>query len=170
LATRYGLQTWFPEALEEFNTVTVFDLLIDYIREGRIRLDNQRINERAAYHDPCNYGRRAQKRFGHGYFEEPRWIMDQCLENWADLTPNRLYQTCCGGGGGALTSGYNDERVFYGRRKMDQVRDTGASMLVLPCHSCHGQINSIKATYGLEDLAVKYLWELVADVMIIDSL
>jgi hypothetical protein len=39
-------------------------------------------------------------------------------------------------------------------------------MLVLPCHSCHGQINSIKAAYGMDDLIVKYLWELVADCLI----
>ena len=38
----------------------------------------------------------------------------------------------------------------------------------MPCHSCHGQMNSIKATYGMEDLTVKYLWELVADVLVID--
>jgi hypothetical protein len=40
-------------------------------------------------------------------------------------------------------------------------------MLVVPCHSCHGQINSIKKEHGLEDLEVKYLWELVADCMIL---
>jgi len=94
--------------------------------------------------------------------------MDQCLEDWIDLYPNRLYQTCCGGGGGALTTGYNDERIFYGRRKMEQIRATGAQMLVLPCHSCHGQINSIKSVYGMDDLTVKYLWELVSDVLIVE--
>ena len=35
------------------------------------------------------------------------------------------------------------------------------------CVSCHGQINSIKKDHGLEDLEVKYLWELVADCMIV---
>jgi len=66
-----------------------------------------------------------------------------------------------------LTSGYNDERIFYGRRKMEQIRAVGAEMLVLPCHSCHGQINNIKAHYGMEDLTVKYLWELVADCLVL---
>jgi Fe-S oxidoreductase len=130
-------------------------------------LDRGRFNIKAAYHDPCNYGRRAQKRFGHGFFKEPRWIMDQCLENWVDLQPNQLHQICCGGGGGALTTGYNDERIFYGRRKMEQIRLTGAQMVVLPCHSCHGQINNIKESYGMQALTVKYLWELVADCLIV---
>ncbi len=141
--------------------------MIQYIKAGRIKLDRKRFNETATYHDPCNYGRRARKRYGHGYFAEPRWIMDQCLTRWVDLYPNQINQICCGGGGGALTNGYNDERIYYGRRKMEQIRSTGAQMLVVPCHSCHGQINSIKAKYDMEDLTVKYLWELVADCLVI---
>jgi len=81
-----------------------------------------------------------------------------------------MNQICCGGGGGALVTGYNEERVFYARRKADQIRATGAGMLVVPCHSCHGQINSIKKEHGLRDLEVKYLWELVADCMIVSIL
>ena len=145
----------------------MFDLLIDYIRNGRIRLDRNRFNQLATYHDPCNYGRKAQKRFGHGFFDEPRWIMDQCLNQWVDLYPTRMNQTCCGGGGGALTTGYREERIYYGRRKMEQIRATGAKMLVVPCHSCHGQLNNIKKHYDMEDLEVKYLWELVADCLIL---
>jgi dimethylglycine catabolism B len=147
--------------------VTVFDLLITYIKEGRIRLDKSRFTERATYHDPCNYGRRAQKRFGRGYFEEPRWILDQCMENWVDLYPDKMDQICCGGGGGALTTGYNDERIFYARKKFDQIKATGAKMIVVPCHSCHGQLNNVKGKYDMEDLEVKYLWELVADCLIL---
>jgi Fe-S oxidoreductase len=41
-------------------------------------------------------------------------------------------------------------------------------MVVVPCHSCHGQLQSIKTHYGFEDLQVKYLWELVADCLIMD--
>ena len=152
--------------MKKFRFATVFDLLIDYIRDGRIRIDRTRFPQRVTYHDPCNYGRKAQMRFGHGYFEEPRWILSQCVERWVDLHPNRMHQTCCGGGGGALTSGYNDERIHYGRRKMEQIRAVGAEMVAVPCHSCHGQLNSIKNAHGMESLQVKYLWELVADALV----
>ena len=141
--------------------------MIQYLKTGRIKLDRQRFDEAATYHDPCNYGRRAKKYFGHGYFSEPRWIMDQCLTRWVDLYPSQENQICCGGGGGALTTGYNEARIFYGRRKMEQIRATGVKMIVVPCHSCHGQINAIKAEYGMDDLAVKYLWELVADCLVL---
>jgi Fe-S oxidoreductase len=154
--------------LQKIGAFTVFDLLIDYIIQGRIRIDKSRYDVLATYHDPCNYCRKAEKLFGHGYYEEPRWILSQCLENWVDLYPSRQLQICCGGGGGALTSGYNEERIYYGRRKMEQIKATGASMIVVPCHSCHGQLENIKSHYGLEDLQVKYLWELVADCLIMD--
>ena len=146
--------------------MTVFDLLTEYIQQGRIRIDRTRFPQVATYHDPCNYGRKAQMKFGHGFFEEPRWILSRCMERWVDLYPNRMNQTCCGGGGGTLTTGYNDERIFYGRRKMEQIRATGAQMIVVPCHSCHGQLESIKEHYGMAGMEVKYLWELVADTLV----
>ncbi|QTA88913.1 (Fe-S)-binding protein [Desulfonema magnum] len=154
--------------MKKFGAVTVFDLLIKYIKEGTIKLDKSRFdNVLATYHDPCNYGRKAETLFGHGYFDEPRWILDQCMDNWIDLYPTKKDQFCCGGGGGTLTTGYNTERILYGRKKMDQIKATRATMLVVPCHSCHGQMNNIKKEYGMEDLEVKYLWELVADCLIL---
>ena len=153
--------------MKKYRFVTVFDLLTEYIRQGRIRLDRSRFPQRVAYHDPCNYGRKAQMKFGHGFFEEPRWILGQCVADWVDLYPNRMHQTCCGGGGGALTTGYKAEGLFYGRRKMEQIRATGAAMVAVPCHSCHGQLEQIKSHYGMAALEVKYLWELVADALVI---
>ena len=67
-----------------------------------------------------------------------------------------------------MTTGYNEERIFYGRKKMEQIEAIGAQMIIVPCHSCHGQINNIKKEYSMENLEVKYLWELVADIMIMD--
>jgi Fe-S oxidoreductase len=96
---------------------------VQYIKEGRIKLDRSRFKGPATYHD---------------------WILEQCMENWVDLYPTRMDQICCGGGGGALVTGYDKERIFYARKKMDQIRASGAKMLVVPCHSCHGQFNNIK--------------------------
>ena len=145
----------------------MFDLLIKYIKEGRIKINKSRFDVLATYHDPCNYGRKAERLFGHGFFEEPRWILDQCIKNWKELYPEKMDQFCCGGGGGTLTTGYNQERIYYGRKKIEQIKATGAKMLLVPCHSCHGQFNNLKEEYDMEDLEVKYLWELVADCLII---
>jgi len=144
----------------------VFDLLIKYIKEGRIQLDKTQLKVHATYHDPCNYGRKAETLFGHGYYEEPRWIMDQCFESWTDLYPAKDHQFCCGGGGGTLLTGHDKERVHYGEKKIKQAKAAGAEMIVVPCHSCHGQLNSVKKEHGMEGLEVKYLWEVVADILV----
>jgi len=148
--------------------VTTFEILIEYIRSGRIRLDKTRNDRRATYHDPCNYGRKALEMFGHGFYEEGRWIMDQCCADWVDLVPNRGNQYCCGGGGGTLLTPYTEERLLYGDRKLEQIRRTGAEIVVVPCHSCHGQLSAMIRERG-DDLEVKYLWDMVADALIVEA-
>ena len=40
-------------------------------------------------------------------------------------------------------------------------------MIVVPCDSCHSQFNSLKTEYQVEGLQIKYLWELVADCLVV---
>ncbi|MGD9338162.1 MAG: heterodisulfide reductase-related iron-sulfur binding cluster, partial [Syntrophobacterales bacterium] len=122
------------------------------------------------YHDPCNYARKSEKTFGHGYYEEPRWITQQCVDNYVEMYPNRANNYCCGGGGGAWAMPYSEERIYYGRVKAKQIKDTGAEMLIAPCHNCRDQImKSLRQEYDMMDLEVKYLWELVADSLVIEG-
>jgi hypothetical protein len=38
--------------------------------------------------------------------------------------------------------------------------------VVVPCHSCHGQIKSALAEEGVADICARYLWEMVADAFV----
>lgn len=163
------MQKWFPEFFDKYGVKTVFDLLVDYIKSGRIQLATEKISLRIAYHDPCNYGRKSQELFGHGYFEEPRWILDQVAGNWTDLYPNRGNQYCCGGGGGTLLTSHREERFHYGRKKWAQIHRTNAEIVVVPCHSCHGQIKSVLTEEKIDNVEVKYLWEVVADSLVLEK-
>ena len=63
---------------------------------------------------------------------------------------------------------YEQERIYYGRVKARQIQDTGAKLVVAPCHNCRDQImKSLTKEYGL-DIETKYLWELVADSLIVE--
>jgi Fe-S oxidoreductase len=85
------------------------------------------------------------------------------------MYPNRMNNFCCGAGGGAWAMPYADERIYYGRLKAKQIRDTGAKMVVAPCHNCRDQImKSLNKEYDL-GVEVKYLWELVADSLIVET-
>jgi Fe-S oxidoreductase len=163
------LQKWFPDFFDRFGAFTVFDLLSGYIKSGRIKVDKTKITGRVAYHDPCNYGRKSEELFGHGFYEEPRWILDQCVSEWVSLHPDKGTQYCCGGGGGTLQTPYKEERFIYGRKKIEQIRQSDAQMVVLPCHSCHGQIKALLEENHMNHIPVKYLWEVVADTLIVDA-
>lgn len=63
---------------------------------------------------------------------------------------------------------YEKERIYYGRVKAKQIKDTGAKMVVAPCHNCRDQImKSLNKEFEL-GVEVKYLWELVADSLIVE--
>lgn len=162
------MEKWYAEDLKNFKIVTIFDLLVGYIKKGRIKVDRSVHPELATYHDPCNYGRKSLKTFGYGYFEEPRWIVRQCCERFQDMYPNREANYCCGAGGGAWAMPFQEERVFYGRIKQRQIKNTGAGLVVTSCHNCRDQIlKSLRKEYDL-DVEVKYIWELVADALILN--
>ena len=63
---------------------------------------------------------------------------------------------------------YEKERIYYGRVKAKQIQDTKAKLVVAPCHNCRDQImKSLNKEYDL-GIEVKYLWELVADSLIVE--
>ena len=164
------MQKWFPEVLEEFKILSVFELLVEYIREGRIQLDKSVHGDiPTAIHDPCNYGRKSVAAFGHGYYEEAREIARACVEDVREMYPNRNGAYCCGAGGGAWAMPFGDERVYYGRIKARQIEEAGAKMVVAPCHNCRDQLKkSLNKEYDL-GIKTKYLWELVSDALILPS-
>lgn len=153
--------------MKNFRVVSIFDLLVQYIQEGRIQIDPTVHPQLTTYHDPCNYGRKSLKAFGHGYFEEGRMITKLCCPNFVEMYPNREGNYCCGAGGGAWAMPFKEERVFYGRVKARQIENTGAQLVITSCHNCRDQImKSLRKEYDLS-VEVKYLWELVADSLVI---
>ena len=63
---------------------------------------------------------------------------------------------------------YTEERIYYGRIKAKQIKDTGAKLVIAPCHNCRDQImKSLTKEYEL-GIETKYLWELVADSLVVD--
>lgn len=161
-ATRQGLDRWYPEAAKEFQIVTIFDLLLAYIDQGRLPLDPRRCRQAVTFHDSCNYGRKSLKAFGQTYFGEARQILRACCEDFRDMNQGDSGY-CCGAGGGAWSMSFDQERVFYGRIKARQIEESKAAVVVVSCHNCRDQIlKSLKKEYDL-NVEVKYLWELISE-------
>ncbi len=148
--------------------VNVFELMMEYIQSGRVTIDKSKHPQLTTVHDPCNYTRKSQMAIGKSYGPEIRWITQQLVDNYVDMYPSDMNNYCCGAGGGAWAMPYEKERIYYGRVKAKQIRDTGAELLVAPCHNCRDQImKSLTKEYQL-GIETMYLWELLAESLVIE--
>lgn len=146
-----------------FDVLTSVELLAEYIREGRIKFDKSKLQQPVTLHDPCNLVREG------GIVDEQRYILSKAVSNFIEMTPHGIDNFCCGGGGGQLAmSEYNDRRMKTAEIKADQIRRTGASIVVAPCHNCIDQLIQINSTFKL-GVQVKTLAEIVADALILEQ-
>ena len=133
---------------------------LQYIKEGRIRLDRSANPERVTYHDPCNMARAGD------LIEEPREVLRAAAENFVEMTPNRERNFCCGGGSGLLMEEMVELRVKFGKAKADQVRATGAEVLVAPCAMCKAQLPLVMEHHKVE-VQVKGIADLIGKALVL---
>ena len=131
------------------------------LEAGKIPLRNEKILERVTYHDPCNIARAGR------ITEEPREILHSICSDFVEMTPNRTENYCCGGGGGTVS--IDEIRAFrtgpLGKRKADQIRETGAKYLVAPCANCKKQLREVCQDNGLDNVQVVGLHDLLLKVI-----
>ncbi len=161
-SNRWEAPDWLS-ASSGIDVTSIIQVIADYIRQGRISLDPSRITEPLTLHDPCNLVRLG------GIVEDQRFILKRAVSNFVEMTPNREKNYCCGGGGGQLSmTRYADRRLKAGRIKADQIRKTGAKIIVAPCHNCIDQLSELNREYKL-GVQVKTVSEIVADALVIPN-
>jgi Fe-S oxidoreductase len=131
------------------------------LEAGRLPLRRELFEERVTYHDPCNIARTGR------ITEQPREILRAICRDFVEMTPNRAENYCCGGGGGTVS--IDEIRAFrtgpLGKRKADQIRETGAKFVVSPCANCKKQLREVCADNGLDDVTVVGLHDLILKVI-----
>ena len=126
-------------------------------------MDPGKSTGRHTLHDPCNLVR------GGGVIMQQREILRQATTDFVEMTPCGTDNHCCGGGGGQLAmSEYNDRRMKIAEIKANQIRATGADIVVTPCHNCVDQLLQINGYFKL-GVQIKTLAEVVADALVIES-
>jgi hypothetical protein len=153
----------------EVNYVYLYEYLVELIKAGRVKLDKSvNAGKVFTWHDSCKHGRELERHYGHGYYEEPRWIIEQCVDEFVDMYPNRINGFCCGAGGGNWPAPFEKESAFHGRKKYESIVNSGANVVVVGCSNCHDQIMKRYPKYYDCNYEVKYIWELVADSLVIE--
>ncbi|MFH1680867.1 MAG: (Fe-S)-binding protein [Candidatus Eisenbacteria bacterium] len=139
---------------------SILELLEEYLDDRRIKVDPEKNPDRVTLHDPCNL-----VRWG-GISEPQRRILRQAVKDFVEMTPNRVDNYCCGGGGGMLSmSEYGERRVASGKAKAEQIRATGAKIIAAPCHNCADQLIEISKNYKL-GAEVRAVVELVYSALV----
>lgn len=144
---------------QPFEVVTFAELIHDYLQNDRIRVDKKKLQGKVTYHDPCQIARQG------GIYEQPREVIRRLTDDFVDLVPNRELNWCCGGGGGLVAMGEKDFRMKSGKVKADQVRATGAEVVVTACENCHTQLHDLMEHHKVP-ARVEFLSAVVADALI----
>jgi Fe-S oxidoreductase len=139
---------------------SIIQVMAEYIQDGRIKLDPSRNSKPVTLHDPCNLVRLG------GVIEEQRLILRRSVSSFIEMNPNRAQNYCCGGGGGQLSmSRFAKRRLEAGRVKAEQIRATGAKIVVAPCHNCIDQLTELNKEYRL-GVEIKTVAEIVANALV----
>lgn len=144
----------------DFKVISLVELIEDYIKSGKIRLDKSLNAKKYTIHDPCNITRNG------GLYNSLRFVVKAAVPELVEMTPTGSDNFCCGGGGGMLAmSEYNERRLKIGKIKADQIKATGATVVITPCHNCADQLMQINKEYSL-GIEIKSVAEVVADALI----
>jgi Fe-S oxidoreductase len=137
--------------------------MLDYVKQGRIKVDKTKNQQPVTYHDSCNLARSC------GVTEEPRELLKLVCGDFREMYPNRAENFCCTGGGGAMSmTEYSARRLQSAKIKAEQLRATGAKIVVTSCHNCVDGLFDLIRHYKL-DMEVKLLVNLVANALVVPA-
>jgi len=132
-----------------FKVENCMEWTADHIRKGRFEFDKSKNPQPVTFHDPCNFGRSC------GITEDPREILKASCADFREMYPNRGDNWCCGGGGGlsAMDDIIDFRMEISGKKKMEQIRETGATYVATACSNCKRQLarntcNALDDEYG----------------------
>lgn len=152
-------------------------ILWEIIRSGAIKFDPSRNNFPVTLHDPCNMVRAM------GIVQPQRLALKAIAPGFREMTPNGVYNYCCGGGSGyAIIQSYNFPQwrnKVGARMKMKQTLEAFKNeldpnrypfkYLCAPCSNCKGTIRDAITHYDLwERYKINYggLVELMVNAMV----
>jgi Fe-S oxidoreductase len=155
---RWDVPNWFAGEFD-FKVRSLIEVLAEYIQKGKIKVDPTAIPESVTYHDSCNLARNG------GLIEEPRYVLSKITTDFREMTPNKAEAICCGGGGGLVAlAEYADRRIAAGKPKVEQIKNTGARVVVAACENCRLQIGDLNEHYNL-NVQITALTDLVVRAM-----
>ncbi len=125
------------------------------------KLNPRQLNLKATYHDPCHLGRIL------GVFEEPRAILQALGVELVEMEHNRIFSTCCGGGGGVADIKQELSVEVAKNRVRDALR-LGVENIITLCPTCEPTLLRGASRLANETgvfVDVRDLWDLLDEAL-----
>jgi Fe-S oxidoreductase len=147
-----------------FKIINCMEWTADHIRHNRFQFDKTKNPQAVTYHDPCNFGRSC------GIVEEPRAILQASCADFREMHPNRGENWCCGGGAGlsAMDSIKEFRMTISGKKKLEQIRETGAKYVATACSNCKRQLTQLME-YHRQDVEVGGVHDMLSRAILING-
>lgn len=141
--------------LKGMNILHISALMADWLKNDRIQPAG-RITAEATYHDPCVLAR---------FFEDvdsPRFILSKILDKeFKEMATHKKSANCCGAGG-MLAVHRPDVSEEIAALRIEEARETGASLLVSGCPRCDEIFSKTMTARDIKDIKAVNLVELLA--------
>lgn len=147
-----------------FEIINCLQWTAGHINNNRLEFDKSKNPQPVTYHDPCNFGRSC------GITEEPRIILKASCADFREMYPNRAENWCCGGGGGlsAMDTIMEFRMNISGKKKMEQIKETGAKYVAAACSNCKRQLMQLME-YHKTDVEVGGVHDMLSRSILIDG-
>jgi len=158
-AAVYDGSRWLGWQAPPITYVQPTQFFYELIKEGRLKIATK-TKEPVTVQDPCSIVR------NRGMGNMLRSIVNATCEDFRDVNPRLEHNYCCCAGSGVINYGppWKFVRMEGGRAKIEQLKATGAKVVIAPCHSCHKTIEEMIAYYKV-DMHVKFLSEVLVEHM-----
>ena len=126
-----------------FEVMQTGEFYYDLLKSGKIKIA-RKIKTPVTLQDPCNIIRRA------GAADKFRYFVNETCEDFREMYPNREHNFCCNAGGGlAGLSNWTAHKARGNRVKAEQIKATGAKIVITPCHNCSTGIKDVIKYWNL---------------------
>ena len=149
--------------------IHIVEFTADLIKQGKLKLDPSRNDHHnVTYHDSCNPAR------GMGFFDEPRYVIQNVCNNFHDMPPNTIREQtfCCGSGSGLNTDEFMEMRMRGGLPRANAVRHVhdkyGVNMLSTICAIDRAVLPPLM-DYWVPGVGVTGVHELVGNALVMEG-
>jgi Fe-S oxidoreductase len=149
--------------------VHISEFTADLIKNNKLNIDKSRNDHvKATWHDSCNTSR------GMGLLDEPRYVLDNVVNNWVDMPENAIREKtfCCGSGTGLNTEEILELRMRGGLPRANAVKYVhekhDVNMLACVCAIDRATLLALMG-YWVPDVRVCGLSELVGNSLILEG-